>query len=72
MWQRGDYEQLTRRLCGTFGHALDSATGQAVASGQRALFDTLLRHMDADGDQEITIDEFATAMGRAIDDRAGF
>ena len=54
VWQRGDYEQLTRRLCGTFGHGIDSATGQAVAPGQRALFDALLRHMDADGDEEIT------------------
>ena len=72
VWQRDDYEQLTRRLCGTFGHAIDSATGQAVASGQRALFDALLRHMDANGDQEITPDEFAAAMGRTIDDRPGF
>lgn len=72
VWQRNDYEQLTRRLCGTFGHAIDSATGQAVASGQRALFDALLRHMDANGDQEITPDEFAAAMGRTIDDRPGF
>ena len=72
VWQRDDYEQLTRRLCGTFGHAIDSATGQAVASGQRVLFDALLRHMDANGDQEITPDEFAAAMGRTIDDRPGF
>ena len=72
VWQRDDYEQLTRRLCGTFGHAIDSATGQAVASGQRALFDALLRHMDANGDQEITPDEFAAATGRTIDDRPGF
>ena len=33
VWQREDYEQLTRRLCGTFGHAIDSVTGQAVAFG---------------------------------------
>ena len=72
VWQRDDYEQLTRRLCGTFGHAIDSAPGQAVASGQRVLFDALLRHMDANGDQEITPDEFAAAMGRTIDDRPGF
>ena len=72
VWQRDDYEQLTRRLCGTFGHAIDSATGQAVASAQRALFDALLRHMDANGDQEITPDEFAAATGRTIDDRPGF
>ena len=72
VWQRDDYEQLTRRLCGTFGHAIDSATGQAVASGQRILFDALLRHMDTNGDQEITPDEFAAATGRTIDDRPGF
>ena len=69
VWQREDYEQLTRRLCGTFGHAIDSVTGQAVASGQRTLFDTLLRRMDANGDQEITADEFAAAMSRTIGDR---
>ena len=72
VWQRDDYEQLTRRLCGTFGHAIDSATGQAVASAQRVLFDALLRHMDANGDQEITPDEFAAAIGRTIDDQPGF
>ena len=72
VWQREDYEQLTRRLCGTFGHAIDSVTGQAVASGQRTLFDTLLRHMDANGDQEITADEFAAAMSRTIGDRPRF
>ena len=72
VWQRDDYEQLTRQLCGTFGHAIDSATGQAVASGQRTLFDALLRHMDANGDNEITPDEFASAAGRTIHDRPGF
>ena len=71
-WQRDDYQQLTRRLCEAFGHAPGSAAAQAVASGQRALFDALLPHMDADGDQEITQDEFVTAVGRTISDRAGF
>ena len=40
--------------------------------GQRALFDALLAHMDADGDQEITRDEFIAALGRAVEDRPGF
>jgi Ca2+-binding EF-hand superfamily protein len=72
VWQRDDYQQLTRRLCEAFGHAADSAAGQAVATGQRALFDALLPHMDADGDQQITPDEFIAALGRTIDDRPGF
>ena len=72
VWQRNDYEQLTRRLCETFGHATDSAPGRAVADGQRALFDAMLAHMDASGDQEISRDEFATGLRRAIEDRAGF
>ncbi len=72
VWQRDDYQLLTRRLCETFGHPADSAAGQAVAAGQRALFDALLSHMDADGDQEITRDEFAAALGRSIKDRPGF
>jgi tellurite resistance protein TerC len=72
VWQRDDCEQLTRRLCGTFGHPVDSGPGQAVAAGQDALFDALLRHMDANGDREITPDEFAAAFGRRIEDRPGF
>jgi tellurite resistance protein TerC len=72
VWQREDYQQLTRRLCEAFGHAVDSAAGQAVATGQRTLFEALLSHMDADGDQEITQDEFAAALGRDIKDRPGF
>jgi predicted tellurium resistance membrane protein TerC len=72
VWERGDYEQLTRRLCDAFGHAADSAAGQAVAAGQRALFDALLLHMDASGDQEITPEEFAAAAGRPVKDRSGF
>ena len=43
-----------------------------MATGQRALFDALLSHMDADGDQEITQDEFVAALGRTIKDRPGF
>jgi TerC family integral membrane protein len=72
VWQRDDYQLLTRRLCETFGHPIDSATGQAVAAGQRALFDALLPHMDADGDQQITQDEFVAALGHTIKDRPGF
>jgi tellurite resistance protein TerC len=72
VWQRDDYEQLTGRLCETFGYAIDSAAGRAVATGQRALFDALLLHMDADGDEEITRDEFIAALGRTIKDRPGF
>jgi tellurite resistance protein TerC len=72
VWQRDDYQLLTRRLCETFGHPVDSAAGQAVAAGQRALFDALLSHMDADGDQEITQEEFVATLGRTIKDRPGF
>jgi tellurite resistance protein TerC len=72
VWRRGDYERIARRLCDTFGHAADSGPGQAVTAGQRALFDALLRHMDSDGDQEISRDEFAAAVGRPIQDLDGF
>jgi len=72
VWQRDDYQQLTQRLCEAFGHAADSAAAQAVAAGQRALFDALLPHMDADGDQGITRDEFVTAVGRTVSDCACF
>ncbi len=72
VWDRDDYAQLTQRLCGAFGYAVDSAAGRAVAAGQHALFDALLAHMDANGDQEISPDEFAAAVGAAVDDRPGF
>ena len=72
VWQRDDYQQLTRRVCEAFGHAADSAAGQALATGQSVLFDALLSHMDADGDQEITPDEFIAALGRSMEDRPGF
>jgi tellurite resistance protein TerC len=72
VWQRADYEQLTRRLCDTFGHSAGSAAARGIAAGQRALFDALLAHMDADGDQQITPDEFTGSMGRAISDRPRF
>ena len=72
VWQHQDHEQLTRRLCEACGHTADSPQGRAVASGQRALFDALLAHMDVNGDQQITPDEFAAAVGRPVRDRAGF
>jgi Ca2+-binding EF-hand superfamily protein len=72
VWQRDDHQRLTRRLCEAFGQAAGSAAGQAVAAGQRSLFDALLPHMDADGDQEITQDEFIAAVSRTVSDRAGF
>ena len=72
VWQREDCEQLGRKLCETFGYAADSALGRAVADGQRALFDAMLAHMDADGNQEISREEFAVGLSRAIEDRPGF
>jgi hypothetical protein len=72
MWQRADCDQLTARLCGAFGHSPGSPAALAVAAGQRALFDALLAHMDTDGDQQITPDEFTAAIGREMDDQAGF
>ena len=72
VWQRRDGEVLTRKLCETFGYAADSALGLAVAEGQRALFEAMLAHMDTNGDQEISPDEFAAGLSRAIEDRAGF
>ena len=72
VWQRDDCQLLTRRLCEAFGYAADSAAGQAVATGQRAVFDVMLSHMDADGDQQITQEEFVAALGRTIEDRPGF
>src|SRR5215472_5210681 len=72
VWELADYERQARRLCGSCGHALDSLAGQAVAAAQRTLFSALLAHMDANGDQQITPDEFAAAAGRDVGDRPGF
>ena len=72
VWQHDDGQLLTRRLCEAFGLAADSATGQAMASAQRDLFDAMLSHMDANHDAQISRDEFVTAVGRAIKDRPGF
>jgi tellurite resistance protein TerC len=71
-WQLADYEQQARALCDAFGHAPDSPPGRAVAAGQRELFSALLAHMDANGDQQISPDEFAAAVGRPIEDRPRF
>jgi TerC family integral membrane protein len=71
-WELADYERQARRLCISCGHALDSLAGQAVAAAQRTLFSALLAHMDANGDQQITPDEFAAAAGRDVGDRPGF
>jgi tellurite resistance protein TerC len=72
VWQPDDYQLLTRRLLQTFGHAADSAAGRAVAAAQRDLYDTMLSHMDANGDQEISRDEFVAAVGPDIANRPGF
>jgi tellurite resistance protein TerC len=72
VWQRADGHLLTRRLCEAFGHAADSAAWRAVAAAQRDLFDAMLTHMDANGDQEISREEFVTAVGRAVADRSVF
>ena len=68
-WQRDDCTLLTQRLCDAFGHATDSGPGRAVATGQLGLFDVLLRHMDTDGNQEISREEFVTGLGQHIADR---
>ena len=72
MWQPADYQLLTRRLCETFGRDPDSAAGRALATAQRALFDIMLAHMDANGDRVISRDEFVAAVGPGIGHRAGF
>jgi tellurite resistance protein TerC len=72
VWQRDDGQLLTRRLCEAFGYDVDSAAGRAVASAQRALFDAMLAHLDANHDAEISRDEFVTGVGREIADRPGF
>src|ERR1700761_3167295 len=72
VWQYEDFRQLTRRLCAAFGLSAGSPQVQAVAAGQRALFDALLAHMDVNGDQQITPAEFTAALGRRVRDQAGF
>jgi Ca2+-binding EF-hand superfamily protein len=72
VWQRDDYQLLTERLCETFGHAADSVACRAVATAQQTLFDTMLSYMDANGDREISREEFVTAVGLDIANRPGF
>src|ERR1700744_3542570 len=71
-WQRADCALLAQRLCAAFGHTADSVPGQAVATGQLGLFDVLLRHMDTDGNQEISREEFVAGLGTGITDRPAF
>jgi hypothetical protein len=71
-WQLADYERQARALCAACGRAPDSAPGRAVTAGQRALFTVLLAHMDANGDQRITLDEFAAAVSRPVADQSRF
>ena len=69
VWQREDGEALTRRLCETFGHPPDSALGRPWPPGRGAVRRPWLPHMDANGDQEISRDEFAAAS--AVPSRTG-
>jgi tellurite resistance protein TerC len=71
-WQRQDYEQQAQRVCDAFGHTADSPARLRVAAAQRGLFSALLVHMDSNGDQQITLSEFASSIGRAIADQPGF
>ncbi len=43
-----------------------------MATGQLGLFEVLLRHMDTDGNQEISREEFVTGLGQVIVDRPAF
>src|ERR1700721_906937 len=63
---------LARRLCETFGHTPDSAAGRAGATAQSALFDTMLSHLDANRDHEISRQEFVTGVGPGLADRPEF
>jgi len=72
VWQRGDGQLLAQRLGQTFGYAADSAAWRAVAAAQGALFDTMLSHLDANDDQEISREEFVAGVGPDLADRPGF
>ena len=72
VWQHEDGQLLTRRLCETFGYGADSVAGRAVAAAQRALFDAMLSHMDANGDSVISRAEFVAAVGPDIGDGPSF
>ncbi|HXP57773.1 MAG TPA: hypothetical protein VN847_22600, partial [Streptosporangiaceae bacterium] len=71
-WLRDDCEALAGRLCAVFGHDAGSDPARAVATGQLGLFDVLLRHMGADGYQEISREQFVTGLGQHIADRPAF
>jgi Ca2+-binding EF-hand superfamily protein len=71
-WQRDDCTLLTQLLCDAFGHPSDSVPARAVATGQLGLFEALLRHLDADGNEEISRDEFVAGLGQHIADRPAF
>lgn len=68
----GDCQVAARRLGEAFGYPADSAAARAVAGALRALFDRMLAHMDANGDQVISREEFLTAAAREFGDRAGW
>jgi tellurite resistance protein TerC len=72
IWQPDDGRLLTQRLCQAFGHAVDSATGRAVAAAQGTLFDTLLQHLDTNHDGAISREEFVAGLGPRLAGRAGF
>ena len=72
VWQRGDGQLLAQRLGQTFGYAADSAAWRAVAKAQGTLFDTMLSHLDANDDQEISREEFVDGVGPDLADRPGF
>lgn len=46
--------------------------GPRCDHGQLGLFDALLRHMDTDGKQEISREEFVDALSRSVADRPTF
>lgn len=71
-WCQDDYEQQARQVCGATGHAVGSAPAKALAAAQRDLFSALLAHMDANGDHQITPEEFAASVGRPVHDQAAF
>jgi tellurite resistance protein TerC len=71
-WLRDDCEALAGRLCTVFGHDTRSGAARAVTTGLLGLFEVLLRHLDADGNQEISREEFVNGLGQNIADRPAF
>jgi tellurite resistance protein TerC len=72
IWQRADGRLLTQRLCETFGHAADSAAARALAAALGALYDTMLSHLDANRDQQISREEFVAGVGPQVAARPEF